>query len=124
MSRVYCLVSLILIAVPTRAQTDSISDLEGNRYSIVKIGGQWWMAENLKVGKYRNGDPIAYIESDAFWASADSGAYCYYGNREQFRDITVISITGMPLPMKGAFVRMAGTSLPMRNGSSWKCTLV
>ena len=87
MSRIYCLVSVILIAVSTRAQTDSISDLEGNRYRIVKIGEQWWMAENLKVGKYRYGDPIAYIESDALWASADSGAYCCYGNREQFRDI-------------------------------------
>jgi uncharacterized protein (TIGR02145 family) len=38
---------------------DKISDIEGNSYKIVRIGNQYWMAENLRTSHYRNGDLIA-----------------------------------------------------------------
>jgi len=35
-----------------------ISDIDGNIYNVIKIGDEWWMMENLKTTKYRNGDLI------------------------------------------------------------------
>jgi uncharacterized protein (TIGR02145 family) len=41
-----------------KGETGTVTDIDGNVYTTIKIGDRWWMAENLKVSKYRNGDPI------------------------------------------------------------------
>jgi len=60
--------------------TGTVTDIDGNVYKTVKIGNQWWMAENLKVMHYRNNDPIDYVIDDTDWANLTTGAYCYYDN--------------------------------------------
>lgn len=69
--------------VETKPETGTVKDLDGNVYQTVKIGTQWWMAENLNVKRYRNGDSISYM-GDAYektldsakWVNSVSGAYC------------------------------------------------
>jgi uncharacterized protein (TIGR02145 family) len=58
----------------------TVTDIDGNVYQTVTIGTQVWMAENLKVTRYRNGDPIPNITSNSQWASLTTGAYCEYDN--------------------------------------------
>ncbi|MCB0283889.1 MAG: hypothetical protein KDF60_14985 [Calditrichaeota bacterium] len=61
--------------------TESVTDIDGNVYKIIKIGSQWWMAENLKVTHYRNGDAIPIIKDDEDWINHKiGGAYCVYEN--------------------------------------------
>jgi uncharacterized protein (TIGR02145 family) len=46
----------------------------------VKIGNQIWMAENLEVSTYQNGDPITLMEPNEYWRQTTDGAWCYYNN--------------------------------------------
>ncbi len=62
--------------------TGTVTDIDGNVYQTVKVCGQWWMAENLKVTRYRNGDDIANVTGNAEWEDLVSGAYCSYDNNE------------------------------------------
>lgn len=61
-------------------ETGTMVDQDNNVYSTVKIGNQWWMAENLRVTHYRNGAVIQNISSsDSLqWSTTSSGAYCQY----------------------------------------------
>jgi uncharacterized protein (TIGR02145 family) len=42
----------------TLSFTTMLVDIDGNAYNIISIGNQYWMKENLKTTKYRNGDLI------------------------------------------------------------------
>jgi uncharacterized protein (TIGR02145 family) len=57
-----------------------VTDIDGNVYQTVTIGTQVWMAENLKVIHYRNGDPIPNVVDGSTWAGLTTGAYCEYNN--------------------------------------------
>jgi len=60
--------------------TGTVTDIDGNVYQTIIIGDHEWMAENLKVTHYRNGDPIPNVTNNNAWAGLLSGAYCYYNN--------------------------------------------
>lgn len=60
--------------------TNTVTDIDGNVYHTVVIGTQTWMLENLKVKKYRNGDPIPNVTNALAWENLTTGAYCDYGN--------------------------------------------
>ena len=55
-------------------------DASGNYYSIVKIGSQTWMAENLNTTKYRNGDDILNFSNNSDWGMYPISSWCNYNN--------------------------------------------
>lgn len=60
-------------------ETGTVTDIENNIYQTVKIGNQWWMAENLKVKKFRNGNLIPQEQNSSDWLNT-TPAYCLYDN--------------------------------------------
>ncbi|HOD66370.1 MAG TPA: fibrobacter succinogenes major paralogous domain-containing protein [candidate division Zixibacteria bacterium] len=62
------------------ATLGTVADYDGNTYQTVKIFNRWWMAENLKVTHYRNGDPVSDVTDPTAWNALASGACCEYAN--------------------------------------------
>lgn len=65
---------------PVPADTSYLVDYDGNSYKTVRIGKQVWMAENLKVTRYRDGTPVAHVTDVTEWSNLSTGAYSWYSN--------------------------------------------
>ena len=70
--------------VPTQNQSLNFhfipcTDGDGINYSVVTIGTQTWMAENLRTTKYSNGISIPYKTSEQEWLNS-ADAYCWIDN--------------------------------------------
>jgi uncharacterized protein (TIGR02145 family) len=61
-------------------ETGTITDVDGNIYQTIKIGNQWWMAENLKVTHYSNGEMIPNVTDSIDWINLTTGAWSCYNN--------------------------------------------
>lgn len=72
------LLMIILISCSNEIKDKDFSDVK-----TVKVGDKTWMAENLSVSKFRNGDPIPEVQNDADWKKAGeegNPAWCFYNN--------------------------------------------
>lgn len=58
----------------------TVTDIDGNIYKTIKIGTQWWMGENLKTTRYRNGDTIPSVTDNGQWSKLNIGAKCINNN--------------------------------------------
>ena len=69
---------------------NTVTDIDGNVYETIQIGDQLWMAENLKVTHYNNGDDIQYVQSESsepdVWENLSTGAYGYYNDDPSLLD--------------------------------------
>lgn len=60
--------------------TTIVNDVDGNAYSVVTIGSQCWLGENLKVTHFRDGSPIPEITDDLEWKNLTTPGMVSYGN--------------------------------------------
>jgi uncharacterized protein (TIGR02145 family) len=58
----------------------TVTDVDGNVYNTVQIGGQCWMAENLATETYNDGSAIPTGLSNSAWQSTTSGAFAVYAD--------------------------------------------
>jgi uncharacterized protein (TIGR02145 family) len=61
-------------------ETGTVVDFEGNSYKTVKIGNQWWMAENLKTAFFPDSTRITLADNSITWdiLPKNAKAFCYY----------------------------------------------
>ena len=64
-----------------------VLDIDGNGYTTVILGDQEWLAENLKVTRYNNGDEIPTDISNLQWGDINYGAYAVYNDDSANTDI-------------------------------------
>jgi len=74
---------VIIFSVLVKKSISQVTDIDGNEYKTVKIGNQEWMAENLNVEHYRNGDVIPQVQDAKEWSILTTGAWCYYENNSE-----------------------------------------
>ena len=60
--------------------TGITADADGNTYTVIRIGSQFWTVENLRTTKYNDGSPIPHVTDNGQWANLTTGAYCFYNN--------------------------------------------
>lgn len=47
-----------------------VEDVDGNKYEVVQIGDQIWMAENLRTKSFAEGTPIPTTDDESEWQAA------------------------------------------------------
>ena len=62
---------------PSRViETSTVTDIEGREYKTVKIGNQWWMAENLAVTRFNDSSSVNFIPAlNSDWENTAEVAY-------------------------------------------------
>ena len=77
-----CLLFTLGLLCASVALSGTVTDIDGNVYQTVTIGTQVWMAENLKVTHYGNGDAIPHVTAAGTWSGLTTGGYCEYNDDE------------------------------------------
>lgn len=112
-------------------ETSTVTDVSGNSYKTVKIGEQWWMAENLKVTVYNDSSKITEIMQDTIWAKQIMGAYCkdirnqLLYNWYAVNDIKKIAPKGWHIPTDEEWKTLEmqlGMSHEVADRTSWRGT--
>lgn len=61
---------------PRVIETSTVTDIEGREYKTVKIGNQWWMAENLAVTRFNDSTSLMFISAlNGDWENTPEAAY-------------------------------------------------
>jgi uncharacterized protein (TIGR02145 family) len=63
-----------------------VTDIDGNLYSVIQIGNQTWMGENLRVTHLNDGSPILNEVDLIDWSNLTTAGYCWYNNNEQYKE--------------------------------------
>lgn len=103
--------------------TDSgtLVDIDGNIYKTVVIGEQTWMAENLKVMRFQNGEQIPIYPNNTDWAIepyfSGTPTYCSPGHDDNNIDVYGLLYSGVAV-VDSRKIAPSGWHIPSK--SDWE----
>ena len=69
---------ILFVSCTNNNPATQVTDIDGHVYPTVTIGNKVWMAANLRVTRYRNGNVIPVVIDTAWWSN--NPGCCYYNN--------------------------------------------
>jgi uncharacterized protein (TIGR02145 family) len=96
--------------------TGTVADIDGNIYTTIFIGGVEWMADNLMVFHYNNGEPIPEGLDDHQWTNTMAGAYAVY----PFEQTGSLNSISEVLDMYGALYNWYAIETGLLCPAGWK----
>ena len=63
-----------------KADSLTVTDIDGNVYHVITIGTQTWMSENLKTTRFNDSISIPLVTDPSSWARLTTPGYCWYNN--------------------------------------------
>lgn len=120
-------------------ETGTVTDVTGRVYNTVRIGNQWWMAEDLRTIKYRDSSTLFVAPPPPFdttWQHFTQGAYCYNLDNQNsivgtlynwyaVTDPRGLAPAGWHIPTDGDWQQLEealGMSADDANNTSWRGT--
>jgi uncharacterized protein (TIGR02145 family) len=61
----------------TEPSSDTVTDNDGNEYTWVQIGSQYWLQQNLKTQTFNNGDSIPTGFNNTDWSNLTTAGWAY-----------------------------------------------
>jgi uncharacterized protein (TIGR02145 family) len=77
------LLIIIIVLFLLTGCSNTLKDIEGNKYKTITIGKQEWMAENLKTTRFNDGTEIPLVDDNNSWAKLTTPAYSWYFNDQK-----------------------------------------
>ena len=77
-------ISIRLLYVGAGTPTQYVGN-NGYVYRVVQIGTQYWLAQNLRETKWRNGTDIPNVTDNTAWSALTTPAWCVYDNNFKYR---------------------------------------
>lgn len=62
----------------------TLTDFDGNVYNVIKIGTQYWLAQNWRCSRFRDGTQIPLITDANTWINLNTPAKCAYDNNLKY----------------------------------------
>ena len=106
---------------------NTIQDIDGNQYKVVKIGDYEWFASNLKTTKLADGTAIENVAAEEDWAKTTAPAYSTYNNEDGAEVLyNYAAVQANPCP-EGWYVptdsvewlQLAATYAGIENATGW-----
>lgn len=78
-------VILLLLVASCKKEEDeimpnTITDIDGNVYHTIQIGGQLWLVENLRTTRYNDGTTIPLVTDSAAWVALSTPGMAVFNN--------------------------------------------